>query len=47
LDENRISKLLQYIDSENCGQVFMTDARPERTQKLVENLHRKVNITKI
>jgi DNA replication and repair protein RecF len=47
LDETRISKLLQYIDSEKCGQVFMTDARPERTQKLVENLHRKVNITKI
>ncbi len=47
LDESRIAELLAYIDSENCGQVFITDARPERTKTLVEKLHKKVKIIEI
>lgn len=47
LDENRMSQLLSYIDSENCGQVFITDARPERTQKLVEKLNKIVKIIEL
>lgn len=47
LDENRMLQLLNYIDSENCGQVFITDARPERTQKLVEKLNKTVKIIEL
>ncbi len=47
LDENRMLQLLNYIDSENCGQVFITDARPERTQKLVEKLNKIVKIIEL
>jgi DNA replication and repair protein RecF len=42
LDENRIAKLLQNIDDSSFGQVFITDARPERTRKLLENIRREV-----
>jgi DNA replication and repair protein RecF len=42
LDEKRITQLLQYIDSPQCGQVFITDARPERTQSLLAPLKKEV-----
>jgi DNA replication and repair protein RecF len=36
LDELRINKLLEMIAQEVFGQIFLTDARSERTQKMVE-----------
>jgi DNA replication and repair protein RecF len=42
LDDSRISKLIEKIDNDTFGQVFITDARPERTKKLLENVRTEV-----
>jgi DNA replication and repair protein RecF len=38
LDELRINKLMQMIAQETFGQLFVTDARPERTRKIFEQI---------
>ncbi len=42
LDELRISKLLELIDSDAFGQVFITDARPERSKQLMAGQNKEV-----
>jgi DNA replication and repair protein RecF len=39
LDDHRIEKLTQMIEHHEFGQVFMTDARPERTNHFLEKLN--------
>jgi len=38
LDDRRIQRLVQMMSEEHFGQVFITDARPERTKSLLKNL---------
>ena len=38
LDDRRIQRLVQMMSDEHFGQVFITDARPERTKSLLKNL---------
>jgi len=38
LDDNRIGKLIIMIEHHDFGQVFMTDARPERSRHFLEKL---------
>ncbi len=38
LDDRRIAKLIEMMNSHVFGQVFLTDARPERTSTLLANL---------
>jgi len=38
LDDRRIKKLIELMDNNTFGQVFLTDARPERTRALLQNL---------
>jgi DNA replication and repair protein RecF len=38
LDENRIAKLVQMIKDNVFSQIFLTDARPQRTRQLLEGL---------
>ncbi len=38
LDDRRIQKLIQLIEENTFGQVFLTDARPERTEQLLKDL---------
>ncbi|MEH0158127.1 DNA replication and repair protein RecF [Limibacter armeniacum] len=38
LDDARISKLLQMVTEHQFGQIFITDARPERTKRLMEHI---------
>ena len=38
LDEERISKLLERISSSEMGQVFITDAREERSRELLSGI---------
>ena len=38
LDEKRIKKLVEMIDSKVFGQVFLTDARPNRTKELLKGI---------
>jgi DNA replication and repair protein RecF len=42
LDDRRIQKLIQLIENGTFGQVFLTDARPERTQELLKDLKGEV-----
>ena len=38
LDDRRIEKLLQRVQNQDFGQLFITDARPERTKSLLGGL---------
>ncbi|WP_338790785.1 DNA replication and repair protein RecF [Bernardetia sp. MNP-M8] len=42
LDESRIENLLKLLSKSNFGQVFVTDARPERTRKLLDSFGRPI-----
>jgi DNA replication and repair protein RecF len=43
LDGNRIQRLISRILAEDAGQVFITDARPERTRKILEDWKEKIH----
>lgn len=43
LDEQRVQKLIEKIDNETFGQVFITDARPDRTRRILKNVSTEVN----
>lgn len=43
LDDRRIQMLIDMIENKVFGQVFITDARPERSKKLLENISGGVN----
>ena len=42
LDDRRIQKLIQLIENGTFGQVFLTDARPERTVDLLKEVKGEV-----
>lgn len=42
LDDNRIGKLIRLMDEGMFGQLFITDARPERTRELLQNVKAEV-----
>lgn len=44
LDDHRIVKLMSMIANGDFGQVFITDARPERTQNFVKDLNCEVKL---
>jgi DNA replication and repair protein RecF len=44
LDDNRIGKLLQMIKNDAFGQLFITDARPDRTSGLLQEIHVPANV---
>lgn len=39
LDDNRIAKLIEMVASDRFGQIFITDARPERSRGFFEGLN--------
>jgi DNA replication and repair protein RecF len=47
LDDRRIQKLIESIDNQVFGQVFISDARPERTEKILENVKAEINYIRI
>ena len=47
LDDKRIHKLIELIDTGFLGQVFITDARPERSAKILENVRADVRFFEI
>ena len=38
LDDHRILKVLQMVQENQFGQIFITDARPERTMQLLSSI---------
>jgi DNA replication and repair protein RecF len=47
LDDRRIQKLIELIDTGFLGQVFITDARPERSQRILEHVKADVRFFEI
>ena len=47
LDDRRIGKLIQQMDEGVFGQLFITDARPERTRELLKNVQADVRFFEI
>lgn len=43
LDDERIAKLLEMVAKGNFGQLFLTDARPERSREFLKSLGKEVN----
>jgi DNA replication and repair protein RecF len=47
LDDFRIEKLLELIKNEEFGQLFITDARPDRTYTLLKKINAQANVLKV
>ncbi|AQG81515.1 DNA replication/repair protein RecF [Spirosoma montaniterrae] len=47
LDDHRIGKLIQRMDAGAFGQIFVTDARPERTRELLRQVRAEVRFFEI
>lgn len=47
LDDRRIGKLIQLMEEQAFGQLFITDARPERTAQLLEGIRVDVRFFKV
>ncbi len=43
LDDGRIGRLIELMGSDAFGQIFITDARPERSRQLLAGIKKKVN----
>lgn len=47
LDDKRIQKLIELIDDGSLGQVFITDARSERSKRILEHIEAEVRFFEI
>ncbi|NLR93076.1 DNA replication/repair protein RecF [Flammeovirga agarivorans] len=47
LDDNRIKKLLELIKEKKFGQIILTDARPERSKSLMEEINTESHFIEI
>ena len=39
LDENRVAKIIEMVNNDAFGQLFISDTHPERTEKIVKSSH--------
>ena len=44
LDELRVSKIIEMVNNEEFGQLFISDTHPERTEKIVKTTHQSYKI---
>ncbi len=44
LDEFRVSKIIEIVNNEEFGQLFISDTHPDRTEKVVKNTHQSYKI---
>lgn len=44
LDENRVSKIIEMVNNEEFGQLFISDTHPERTENIVKSTHQSYKI---
>lgn len=47
LDENRVSHIINLVDHENFGQLFISDTHGERTENIIKNIHQSYKIFKL
>jgi DNA replication and repair protein RecF len=44
LDQNRVSQILNLVDNENFGQLFISDTHAERTENIIKQVHQDYEI---
>ncbi|WP_310378948.1 DNA replication/repair protein RecF [Flavobacterium sp.] len=44
LDENRVAKIIEMVNSDTFGQLFISDTHPERTENIVKTTHQSYKI---
>ena len=44
LDENRVAKIIEMVNNETFGQLFITDTHPERTEIILKSTHQSYKI---
>jgi DNA replication and repair protein RecF len=44
LDEFRVSKIIEMVNNEEFGQLFISDTHPERTENIVKTIHQSYKI---
>lgn len=44
LDESRVAKIVEMVNSDTFGQLFISDTHPERTEKIVKSTHQTYKI---
>jgi DNA replication and repair protein RecF len=44
LDETRVSKIIEMVNSDTFGQLFISDTHPERTEAIVKSTHQSYNL---
>ena len=47
LDEHRVKQIINLVDNENFGQIFISDTHPERTENVVKSIHQTYEIFKL
>lgn len=47
LDEQRVSQIIQLVDDDHFGQIFISDTHPERTENVVKQIHQSYKIFKL
>ncbi len=47
LDDTRVSQLIELVNKENFGQIFITDTHKERTENVVKRIHEESKIFEI
>jgi DNA replication and repair protein RecF len=44
LDENRVGKIVEMVNNEDFGQLFISDTHPERTEAIIKSTHQSYKI---
>ena len=44
LDESRVAKIVEMVNSDTFGQLFISDTHPERTESIVKSTHQTYKI---
>ncbi|MGK0323217.1 MAG: DNA replication and repair protein RecF, partial [Psychroserpens sp.] len=47
LDENRVAQIINLVDNEDFGQLFISDTHAERTEKVIKQIHQSYKIFKL
>lgn len=47
LDESRVSQIINMVNEEQFGQLFISDTHPERTEQVVKEIHQSYKIFKL
>lgn len=47
LDENRVAKIVEMVNSDTFGQLFISDTHPERTENIVKSTYQNYKIFKL